>query len=292
MGGSSSEHDISLQTGLNVARALRTKYRVVPVHVTKSGNWLVGPEATHKTPIDAFAGVDVVFNAMHGEYGEDGKVQAMLAHANIVHTGPSMVNAALTMHKARAGVELTSAGLLVPRAYTFEKDVYNKDMAVDTARRFSAPPWIVKPVSKESLLGVHLVATAPELDGAFQDAFNYDNEVLLQEHIAGKELSCAVLENYDNQKHFALPPVETISSKETEFHGAMLTAIRDTAVKAHVALGCRQYSRTDMILKGTKLYVLKTKTLPGLASNESLPRAAALAGISFEHLVEHLVETA
>jgi len=311
MGGPSSEHEVSLQTGMNVAHALRTKYRVVSVHVTRTGNWLVGPEATHKTPIDALAGVDVVFNAMHGEYGEDGKVQAMLAHANITHTGPSTINAALAMHKARAAAELTSAGLSVPRAYTFEKDMYNEQMMIDMARRFSAPPWVVKPMSRGSSLGTHVVATAPELDGAFKDAFKYDNEVLLQEHIRGRELTCAVLENYNGQEHFALPPIEIVpptqskffdykvkyngETKEicpTEFHGAMLAAIRDTAIRAHVALGCRQYSRTDMILKGTKLHVLETNTLPGLTSESLLPKAALVAGITFDKLVEHLVETA
>jgi len=311
MGGASSEHDISMMSGMNVVHALAGKYDVRPIVVTPTGTWLVGKKGVSMGHIEALRGVDVVFNATHGEWGEDGKLQALLAGFHIKHTGSKTIASALAMHKPRAHAVLQKAGIAVPPEKVFQKESYNEARAIRDIHTMSAPPWVVKPTSRGSSIGVGIARTMGELPQAIATAFSYDDAVVVQEYIQGRELTCGVLENFEGKKHVALPPVEIIPPENATFfsrdvkyngatrevcpapfYGAMLASIRGTAVKAHVALGCSQYSRTDMIAKGKKLYVLEVNTLPGLTSESLFPKSASAMGLSFEKLVEHLVETA
>lgn len=311
MGGASSEHDISMMSGMNVVHALAGKYDVRPIVVTPTGTWLVGKKGEATGYVDALRGVDVVFNATHGEWGEDGKLQALLAGFHIKHTGSKTVASALAMHKPRANTVLKKAGLATPFEKVFQKESYNETRAIRDIHTMSAPPWVIKPASRGSSIGVSIARTMGELPQAIATAFAIDDTVVAQEYIEGRELTCGVLEKFEGKAHFALPPVEIIPPENAEFfsrdvkyngatrevcpapfYGAMLASIRETAVKAHIALGCSQYSRTDMILKGKKLYVLEVNTLPGLTSESLFHKSASAMGLGFEQLVEHLVETA
>lgn len=311
MGGPSSEHDISMMSGMNVVHALSGKYDVRPIVVTPTGTWLVGKKGVAMGHIDALRGVNVAFNATHGEWGEDGKLQALLASFHMKHTGSRTTASALAMHKPRASDALKKAGLNVPREVVIQKPDYDEAKAVRDIHKLSAPPWIIKPASKGSSVGVTIVRAVSALPKALADTLAIDNAVVAQEYISGRELTCGVLAGFKGSAHFALPPVEIVPPKKADFfsrdvkyngetneicpanfHGAMLASIRDTAVKAHIALGCAQYSRTDMILKGQKLYVLEVNTLPGLTVESLLPKSAAAAGLDFGGLIEHLVETA
>ena len=311
MGGPSSEHDISMMSGMNVTHALQGKYDVRPIVVTPTGAWLVGRKGVVMGPVDALRGVDVVFNATHGEWGEDGKLQSLLAAFHIRHTGSKVAASALAMHKPRANEALKKSGLNVPREKVFSRAHFDEAKALREIHQLSSPPWVIKPASRGSSIGTSIAKSLAELPKAIDAAFAVDHTIIAQEYIQGRELTCGVLEGFEGQQHFALPPVEIIPPKEAsffsaavkyngttrevcpaDFHGAMLASIRDTAVKAHVALGCEQYSRTDMILKGQKLYVLEVNTLPGLTSESLFHKSAAAVGLPFEGLVEHLVETA
>lgn len=311
MGGPSREHDMSMMSGMNVTHALASKYHVRPIVVTPTGTWLVGNKGVAMPPMEALRGVDVVFNATHGEWGEDGKLQAILAGFHVTHTGSKTVASALAMHKPRANAVLKKAGLNVPREKLFSKEDYNEARALREIHQLSAPPWLIKPASKTASSGVSVARTIADVPKAIAEAFAIDDTVIAQEYISGRELTCGVLEHFDGKPHFALPPVEIIPEKSTghhtrvakyggegagtnfaPFHGAMLAQIRDVAVHAHTAIGCAQYSRTDMILKGQKLYVLEVNALPSLASMSPFVQSASAMGLRFEGLVEHLVETA
>ncbi|MEK7660362.1 MAG: D-alanine--D-alanine ligase [Patescibacteria group bacterium] len=307
MGGPSSEHDISLMSGTNVMRALEGTFNVVPIFVSLTGEWFLGKNRVHTTPHQAVAQLDAVFNAMHGEYGEDGQVQTVLSHSRVPYTGPSAITAALAMDKVRSAELLRKAGLTVPNFFVATVASLEENIKEITRLKF-APPWMVKPARRGSSVGTHLVHTGPELKPALADALQFDEEAIIQEWIQGRELTVGVVSDMRGEEAFALPPVEIIPPKEqgyfaystkydgsstqicpADFHDAMLARIRETAVAAHNAIGAPQYSRVDMILKGTKLSVLEVNTLPGLTKVSLLPKAAAAAGVAFPELLQHII---
>jgi D-alanine-D-alanine ligase len=312
LGGPSSEHDVSVLSGLNVIRALEGTFDVVPIFITRTGEWLFGAERQWMHPAEALLRVDGVFNALHGEYGEDGHVQHILERAHIPYTGASSLASAIAMNKAMAQDILIKAGLRMPRSIVLGKD--NLDTRAVLA--FGAPPWIVKPRSRGSSVGVSKVQTREELPAAFAKALAVDTHLIVQEFIPGREITCGVIEGLNGKAHMALAPIEIIPPADAaffdyqvkyngktqeicpaEFYGAMLKKIQDTALTAHLALGLRHYSRTDMIIKtpehtrrAPELYVLEVNTLPGLTSESLFPRAARHAGLTFPDLINHLVK--
>jgi D-alanine-D-alanine ligase len=310
-GGPSSEHDVSLMSGINVMRALRGRYDVVPIFITYNGVWLFGESQELASPGYALARVDTVFNALHGEYGEDGTVQRILEHHQIPYTGSEALASAISMNKEMSQKILEGAGLRMPRS------VVLGPTNIDTrpVLALSSPPWIVKPRSRGSSVGVSRVETQEGLIDAFQKALVCDTHLIVQEYIPGREITCGVLEKFNGKENTALAPIEIIppdgadffdhsvkyngKTREVcpaEFYGAMLAHIGETALRAHTALGLRHYSRTDMIIKPSsatrrapEIYVLEVNTLPGLTSESLFPRAARHAGLELPDLVSHLI---
>jgi D-alanine-D-alanine ligase len=311
MGGPSSEHDVSIMTGKNVVEGLEEAgHQVTPIYVAKNGNWfLADVSGVAYDPIDICGRFDVMFNAMHGEYGEDGRVQQIFERCSVPYTGSGVAASALAMNKIVSKDILVRTGLRVPRAIVIRKDTYNPEKYFPEIHWMSASPWIVKPASLGSSVGVSLAKTFNELAQALEHIFTLDKAALVEEYIAGRELTCAVLEQFDGKKHFALHPVEIIppegrffdyqvkydgSTKEipAPFFGEMLRQIQTTAIASHIAHGCRHYSRTDMILRGTKIYTLEINTLPGLTKESLFPKAAGWSKLELPKLLDHIVRLA
>ncbi len=314
MGGPSSEHNVSVMSGANVMRALAGRFEVIPIFISASGAWLFGGSQHWMTPTEALSHIDIAFNALHGEYGEDGKVQQILDHCQIPYTGSTALASAIAMNKAQAQIILEKAGLRLPRSVVLGPG--NLDTRV--AMALSSPPWIVKPRSRGSSVGVSKVNTQPELANAYKKALAVDSHIIVQEFISGREVTCGVLENFNGQSVAALAPIEIIPPESSEFfdssvkyngatqevcpaefYGAMCTKIQETALRAHEALGLRHYSRTDMIIKSSsvtrrapEIYVLEVNTLPGLTTESLYPKAARHAGLDLPELTSHLVKLA
>lgn len=317
MGGPSSEHEISLMTGINILKTLQASggWRPIPIIITKTGHWLSGKEHIWRNPGEALAGVDVVCNALHGAFGEDGKVQQIFEHYQIPYTGSGIFASAAAMNKTVARKLMRAAGVKMPKAIAlchYDTETSFEALASCVLRALP-PPWVAKPVANGSSVGVSIARHFDDLPEALQKAAQEDEErrILVEEYIKGRELTCGVLENFRGETHYALPPVEICppeiaeffnyqvkyngTTREicpAEFSDAMLKKIRATAVAAHTALGCRDYSRVDMILRGTDLYVLEVNTLPGLTRESLFPKAAAAAGFSFANLLDHLLTNA
>lgn len=316
MGGPSSEHEISLMTGSNIINTLQQsgRWRAVPITITKAGYWLYGEDRMWRNPGETLAYIDVVCNALHGFFGEDGKVQQLLDHHGVPYTGSGIFASAVAMNKVIARRMFQRARLLMPKGVSMHQ--YGDESFEALARRVLQalpPPWVVKPVASGSSVGVSIARTFDELVSALRTAAAEDrhNRVLVEEYIKGREITCGVLERFKGVAHFALPPVEICppdsaeffdyqvkydgSTNEicpAEFSDAMLKKIRETAVAAHTALGCRDYSRVDMMLRGIDLYVLEVNTLPGLTRESLFPKAAAAVGMSFAQLLNHLLTNA
>ena len=308
MGGPSTEHEVSLSTGMNVIKNLdKSKYQAIAIKMTKDKAWLVG--GRKMTERKALANCDVVFNALHGTFGEDGRVQALLEYYDKKYTGSGITASALAMDKLRSREMFKLAGLQVPRTLKVRAgDNYQALLNVFTSK-VAGFPVVVKPCSSGSSVGVSIVKNPGQLNKALESAFRVEKKVLVEDFIEGTEVTCGVLESGPSIS--ALPVTEIVPKRGHKFfdysakyksgHSDEITPARidedttkkvqEIAVKTHQLLGCRAYSRTDMIIKNNDIYVLETNTLPGLTPNSLLPRAALAAGFTLSQLLDKIIES-
>jgi len=266
----------------------------------RQGGALVRPEAAEQD-----ARPDVVFIALHGGTGENGTVQGMLELLGIPYTGSGVLASALAMDKIMSKKIFEREGIPTP-----------KWVPLKAARRGSAEkavmdsvglPCVVKPACEGSTIGVTVVKRAEELAPALDTAFQHGPQALAEEFIEGTEITGPVLGNDDAR---VLPLVEIVpaggfydyDAKYTpgateEIVPARLPAAeaeraRELTLAAHHALGCRGFSRVDMIVSRGDVYVLEVNSIPGLTDTSLVPRAAEADGISFSQLAERIIELA
>jgi len=306
-GGVSPEHEVSLATGRTVASALdRATYDVQTVTIARDGHSMAWLESVRAA--------NIVFIALHGAGGEDGTIQGLLETMRIPYTGSGVLASALAMDKARSGQLLAANGLHVPRFSAIERSVpfsfsHENEKGFRAAADAVGFPCVVKPSNCGSSVGVSIVRLVSELDAAGERAFAHSDIALVQEYIAGREVTCAVL---DDGEPVALPPTEIVPKSATFFDydakytpGAseeitpprlpseVIAEIQRTAVRAHGILDCSGVSRTDMIIADDgRLFVLETNTIPGMTETSLLPQAAAAAGIPFSALLDRIIHAA
>ena len=307
MGGPSSEHEVSLKSGRNVMRALKDKYAVQGVLVSKSGEW---PFSTEELKRNA----DIAFIAMHGTYGEDGTVQSILDEVGMPYTGSDALQSALAMNKFISLRALRDHGLRVPRSVLIHQVAWRRNpFAISNdINNYLHYPLIVKPNALGSSVGVEVVEAPVGLDRTIERGFESARDLVAQSYIPGREFTCAVLDHGTAGTAYSLLPTEIIPRnarffdyKEKYSRGGALEVtpanvnevwsreIRRAALRAHEALGCRGMSRTDMILgRDGALYVLETNTIPGFTSRSLLPQGAEAMGISFPDLLDRIVNAA
>ena len=285
MGGPSAEHDVSVRSGQAAVAALRRAgLAVSPVEFR---------DEEPKLP----AGTEVVFLALHGTYGEDGQVQRWLEQRGVAYTGSGVAASARAFDKAAAKTAFLAAGIPTPKHVVVERDV--RPLAQLSL------PVVVKPSRQGSSVGVTIVRDRAALDRAVKHAWRFDDRLVVEEFVPGRELTVGVLDG------LPLPVVEIKARREFFNYEAKysadgaeetvpapldaMTTVRaqDLALQAHECLGCRDFSRTDMILTPTgQLVVLEVNTLPGLTAASLLPKAAAAAGLNMETLCTRMVELA
>ncbi|MBM7850573.1 D-alanine-D-alanine ligase [Methylopila capsulata] len=294
MGGWSSERQVSLWSGAACAKALEGEgYRVTPIDV---GRDLAEVLAKVKP--------DVCFNALHGRFGEDGTVQGLLEIMGIPYTHSGVLASSLAMHKERAKTVMAAAGVSVPRG----KVVTRLEAA---ASHVLTPPYVLKPVDGGSSVGVLIVnedhAHPPQ--ELTRGDWEHGELLLAENFVAGKELTCAVLNGealevieivpgdawYDFDAKYAKGGSQhVLPAKISPF---VYQEVRKLALAAHHALGCRGVSRADFRFDdregGTgELVCLEVNTQPGMTETSLVPELAAYAGIGFGELVRWLVEDA
>lgn len=254
------------------------------------------------------ARIDVAFLALHGPYGEDGTLQGMLDILGIPYVGSGTLASALAMDKAVAKKILAADGIPVPRGIVLERADYRAQPAVSSRRAAEAAmPAVVKPSRQGSSIGMSLVREAGAMPRALEEAFVHDSRVLVEELLAGTELTVGVI---GNRELTALPVVEIVPKREffdyrakydpemaeeicpARVSPAVTAAAQDVALRSHRSLGCRGLSRVDLIQADRGPVVLEVNTLPGMTVNSLLPKAARAAGISFGELLDRLVQLA
>lgn len=293
-GGVSSERDVSIKSGKQVYDAFdKEKYNLIRYDSKTDLGKLVN---------DADR-IDAAFIALHGTFGEDGTIQGLLDLLGIPYQGSGVLGSALAINKNISKQLYQQAGLLTP-PFIIQKS--NKLIDIDGIIRELDLPLVIKPVNGGSSLGICMVFSKDLLREAVETAFKYSNTVLIEKYIKGIELTVSVI---GNAELTALPVIEIIPDKKFDFfdynakynentrefcpariNDSLTEKAQEIAKKAHNALFCKGYSRTDMILSDQEIYVLETNTIPGMTSTSLLPLAAQKVGISFEKLVEKLLK--
>lgn len=289
-GGLSAEREISIKSGQQVAKALKKLgYKVVEIDVDRK----VALKLIEVSP-------DIAFVALHGPLGEDGTIQGMLEVLGIRYTGSRVLASALGIDKSASKRIFAAEGL--PTTCFIE---ITRPDEIARLRDFSLPA-VIKPNRQGSSVGITIVKEPKNFDKALAEAFQLDDKVLIEEYVDGREIQCGIL---GNAKPIALEPIEIISKKEffdfeakydstlaEEVVPAPISSsekkmIEDLSLKAYKALGCRGFGRVDTFLtEGGKVYVSEVNTIPGLTENSLFPKEAEASGISFEQLVQKIVE--
>ncbi len=308
-GGPGVEHDVSLKTGKNVLENLSDKYVPTDVFIAKDKSWYV--DGVSITPAKLFRNTDVVFNAMHGGYGEDGKVQQLMDQFGVKYTGSKALASALGMNKVLAKEIFIKAGLKTPIYKVIKKGDNLEDIDKTIFKTFPIPA-IVKPGGSGSSMGVSLVKILKDIKPAIENALKYSNVVIVEEFIKGREATCGVVEKFRKEAIYPLLPLEITKPEKFEFFSYEAKysgcssqvcpgnfsekekkTIQDTAVEAHRVLGLRHYSRSDFIVSEKRgVYILEVNTLPGLSKESLLPKSLEAIGLSLSNFLDHVITLA
>ncbi len=315
-GGVSPEYDISIKTGGHVLRSLpQDKYKPVDLFLDREGMWHVnGLPADGERIRDS---VDVVFNALHGAFGEDGKASWVFERLGLPYTGSEPEPSYVAFNKTLAKKTFQDLGMKTPRHVLFpaynedldgSRDEYAEKKAQKVYETFP-PPWIVKPLTGGSSMGIHVAKTYPELIRAIDQGVNLGVSVIVEEFIFGKEATVGVIDEFRNEKTYALMPIEIVIPKnkrffdyDTKYENTVeqrcpgnftnqeKADLSQMAKLIHEKLGLRHYSRTDFIVTPKNgIYVLEVNTLPGLIEESLLPKALSAVGHPFPQFLDHVI---
>jgi D-alanine-D-alanine ligase len=301
-GGRSFEREVSLRSGANVEAALtRLGHDVLPIDVDGQ---LVRTLRAERP--------DVAFVALHGIGGEDGTVQELLEILEIPYTGSGVLACERSMDKVVAKAHFASAGIPTPPAFAFSQGAFRELGAADTLPEIEERlglPLVVKPAKQGSALGITVAHTAAEIPAALMAALAYDDRVLIERFVPGRELAISVLGSAEPE---ALPVVEPVPVDRdfydfearytpglTELHAPadlppeVAEAAERLALQCYAVLGCRGVGRVDMILDPEqRLWVLEVNAIPGMTDTSLLPAAAEAGGRGFDEAVARILAEA
>ncbi len=329
-GGRSVEHGVSINSAKNIFEYIdKQRFEPILIGISTAGIWYLTREVTKDidageelslrlnpssptfiTSSGKSIQVDIVFPVLHGTDGEDGSIQGLIKAMDLPMVGTGVLGSAMSMSKLVTKRLLQEAGLPVANflcAYYSEK----KELQFQQVKEKLGLPFMVKSASLGSSVGVSKVKSKEDFDAAIEEGFRYDDCVLLEEYIQGREIECAIL---GNAPATASLPGEIIISKEYEFYtfdakyvdgnavtievpakldGAIQEKIRSLSIRAYQALSCEDFARVDLFLtKEGEVFVNEINTIPGFTNSSMFPVMWKERGISFTGLITRLVELA
>lgn len=291
-GGMSSEAEVSRRSGKNCYEALlRLGYKNAKL-----------VEVTENIAKD-LEGFDIAYNALHGKYGEDGCIQGLLELIKIPYTGCGVMSSAVCMNKEYTKKVLSSAGLPLIKSVLISKgdNLYEKVKSLKY-------PMMVKPVSEGSSLGMAKVSNADELVKAVFEASKYKQDIMIEEYLEGISTTVGILEKdnklvateilefrthtewYDYEAKYTKGMTEFIIP--AELSDEMTQKVKDISIQAFKVCGCSGVSRVDFLITEDTPYILEVNSSPGMTDTSDLPAQAAAMGISYDELVEIILQSA
>ena len=337
-GGRSAEHEVSLQSARNVIKSLdKERFEPVLIGIDRTGRWflnensirLLDSESTMMiqladqkneialTPTGinsrlinlnnntTISYVDVIFPVLHGPFGEDGTIQALAKMANIPCIGAGVLGSAIGMDKDIMKRLLRDAGIQTAKFFTITKDI-KKHYPYNKIVKQLGSHFFVKPANLGSSVGINKVSDKASYENAIKEAFSYDNKVLIEEQITGREIECAILGNENPIASAAgeiIPADEFYSynAKYIDKDGAnliipapisddLLTKIQKISIKTFKTLECRGMARVDMFITHTeKIIINEINTIPGFTKISMYPKLWEYSGISYKELITKLI---
>ncbi|MEW5758210.1 MAG: D-alanine--D-alanine ligase [Candidatus Omnitrophota bacterium] len=294
MGGLSSEREISIKSGTAVYNALIKKYKntfCLDIHTEDRNN-------IKKILQSEF--ISVAFIAMHGRFGEDGKIQSILEELSIPYTGSNVMASRLAMDKHRSKIIFKKHGIpIAPFEFLYSSNI--KDFHFEKFNKF---PYIVKPARGGSSIGSSIIRDKGQFNKAFEEAFKYDTKIIIEKYIEGRELTVGILQDNPldiieiapRDKFFDFNAKYKDSSTQyiipAKIPSGVVNNVKELALASHMALGCKSFSRVDiMIDKYYNPFILEVNTIPGLTNHSLLPKAAKEKGIDFDELCVRLLHS-
>ena len=340
-GGVSPEHEVSIASAAKIAAGLnelaeQAPLGVEPIYINRDGRWVFGAPAVAGAPTAGeIAGAErweldgereavldfpralarlaaappaVVFIALHGIGGEDGRIQAALDLAGIPYTGSGVAASALGLNKPRCQAVLNAAGVPIAPSTVVRPAADGAEVA-EHVKTAIGIPCVVKPANGGSSVGTTIVTEEEMLHDALQAAAQIDSEVMVERFVRGREFTCGLLERAGEL--IALPITEILPpdgrffdyeakytagvSREitpANIPNSLAVRMQTLARRVYLAVGCRGYARVDFIADPTEPIVLEINTLPGMTDTSLLPQAAAVVGIPFPQLLEQILANA
>jgi len=294
-GGTSTEHKVSIKTGLAIAEAIKGQYNLDMVNLESE---------IYNAP-QLLLGADLVFNALHGGDGENGSVQAFLDMHHISYTGSGAKACKIAMDKNITKLIARSVNIPTPNWIILTRDMYTGIKLQDNQSQRFSYPYVVKPCNEGSTFGLSIVNEESELDEAISLAGEFSDEIIIEEFISGRELTVGIIGNkplpiveinpahnlYDYECKYTEGMSEYLVP--AELSDSLKRSLSEDALKIYQTIGCRHYARADfrMNAKGEH-YLLEINTLPGMTSTSLLPKAAKAAGLEFPELINTIIELA
>lgn len=296
MGGWNSEREVSLRSGEAVYKALQhLGYNAIKLDFSRN----IIDDINHFRP-------DIIFNALHGQYGEDGRIQGLLDILNIPYTHSGITASAICMDKVLTNNLCKSlAGVHVPKSGLLYKglDEHNKKIISEIEK-----PFVIKPINEGSSVGVEIILQNLPFDTK-NYSWKYGEKMIIEKYIAGQEIQVAIMDGkalgaievrpkklfYDYECKYTAGMTDYIMP--AEINAQKYEEVLRLAEKCHSAVGCRGISRIDFILNNKNdgddnFYLLEVNTHPGFTATSLVPKIAKHAGISFEEIVEYLIKNA
>jgi D-alanine-D-alanine ligase len=330
-GGRSVEHAVSVNSARNIFEFLdKSKFEPLPIGISKSGQWFLTEGVSKDIQKGQTLGlslnagkptflleksgekfsVDILFPVLHGTDGEDGSIQGLIKAMDLPMVGTGVLGSSLSMNKIVAKRLMREAGLPVTDFVTFRYDEKDKVSFTALSKKLGLP-FMVKAASLGSSVGVAKVKSKKDFAAAVEEAFKYDDEMLAEQYITGREIECAVLGNNPPE---ASQPGEIVISKNYEFYTfdakyvdpdavridvpaklpkAIAEKIRKASVKAYEALHCKDFSRIDLFLdKKGNIFINEINTIPGFTNSSMYPMMWKERGVSFAELITRLLTLA
>lgn len=344
-GGKSREHEVSLSSALEVIKNLnKNKYNIIPIAITKKGKWLMGDKGgqylesgiknikENNLPINKYSlclksnngqntevincfdseiikKIDLVFPILHGPFGEDGKLQGMLDLLDIPYIFSNTLAHAIAMDKSKSKIFAKHIGLNTPKEIIIKKNqkINFEKILKKVSINF---PLIVKPINQGSSIGIEIVKKKQNLTKAINNAFKFNDEIIIEQYIKGREFTVTILEN-PHAKPLGVTEIIPLISDFYDFKAkyrkfgskhicpAKITKkiednMKNMAVKIFKFLNCHDLARVDLILdeNNDKIYFIEINTIPGMTPTSLAPEAAKQAGYSFDKFLETIINNA
>lgn len=310
-GGFGDEYKASLWTGASVLEHInRSVFEPIDVIIARNGEWIVN--GVVRLPEQILHSVDVVFNALHGTFGEDGTIQRLLDRYAVPYTGSTAFASGIAINKTMTKHFLKDTGIKMPQHVQVSRDsLHDMGRVVENIIDTFGPQYIIKPVSASSSVGTMSVKNPLLLQQALTDALSRYDEVLVEAKIPGREATCGVINRYRDKQVYTLPAIEIVLPHDADFYSTELkhsdtiehhcpsrfsrdikNEIESLAQLVHETLNLSQYSKSDFIVANDGIYFLEVNTLPELSKQSLLPRAIEAVGGTYEDFIAHLIHEA